>query len=202
MRRQEAGGSRVGRLRVLFNGMTGFHMKNPGMRDRAMHVRKFSTARSIVWMVVAGIVAVGPILAGPAQAQDHRRAGPGWHDRDILRFHEHDLDHWRGGRWFHGPHGGRDGWWWIVGGVWYFYPAPVYPYPDPYLPPVVVAPAPVPAGPPMRYYYYCPSPPGYYPYVAGCRVPWRAVAPLPPPLPGNPPPPGALPAPPTTPPPG
>ena len=29
---------------------------------------------------------------------------------------------WEGGRWHHEMHNGRDGWWWDVGGVWYFYP--------------------------------------------------------------------------------
>jgi hypothetical protein len=29
---------------------------------------------------------------------------------------------WEGGRWRHEAHNGRYGWWWDVGGVWYFYP--------------------------------------------------------------------------------
>jgi hypothetical protein len=29
---------------------------------------------------------------------------------------------WEGGRWRHEMHNGRFGWWWDVGGVWYFYP--------------------------------------------------------------------------------
>ena len=29
---------------------------------------------------------------------------------------------WEGGRWHHEIHNGRDGWWWDVGGAWYFYP--------------------------------------------------------------------------------
>jgi hypothetical protein len=29
---------------------------------------------------------------------------------------------WEGGRWRHEVHNGRDGWWWDVGGVWYYYP--------------------------------------------------------------------------------
>lgn len=96
-------------------------------------------------------------------------AGPGrgWHG-DIRHFPERDLGHWRGGRWFHGVHGGRSGWWWIVEPNWYFYPAPLYPYPDPYLPSVLGA-------APPGYWYYCPDPPGYYPYVAQCFVRWRAV---------------------------
>src|SRR5438552_10634455 len=97
-------------------------------------------------------------LVRPSQAQDRR-----WHG-EINRFHEHDIEHWRGGRWQHGIHGGRRGWWWVVGGVWYFYPAPVYPYPDPYQPPVVVAPPPPNLAAPA-YWYYCADPAGYYPYV-------------------------------------
>jgi hypothetical protein len=32
---------------------------------------------------------------------------------------------WGGGRWRHEMHNGRMGWWWDVGGVWYFYPQPM-----------------------------------------------------------------------------
>ena len=32
---------------------------------------------------------------------------------------------WDGGRWHHEMHNGRMGWWWDVGGVWYFYPQPI-----------------------------------------------------------------------------
>lgn len=92
----------------------------------------------------------------------------GWRG-DIGRFHEHDLGHWRSGHWFHGKGGARFGWWWIVGPYWYFYPAPVYPYPDPFVPPIAGALTP-------GYWYYCADPPGYYPYVPQCWVEWQAVA--------------------------
>ena len=29
---------------------------------------------------------------------------------------------WEGGRWRHEVHNGRDGYWWDVGGIWYYYP--------------------------------------------------------------------------------
>jgi hypothetical protein len=32
---------------------------------------------------------------------------------------------WEGGRWHHEVRNGRDGWWWDVGGAWYFYPQPM-----------------------------------------------------------------------------
>src|ERR1700722_18371219 len=32
---------------------------------------------------------------------------------------------WEGGRWRHEIHNGRNGWWWDVGGAWYFYPQPM-----------------------------------------------------------------------------
>src|SRR5271167_4079308 len=35
-------------------------------------------------------------------------------------FHGHLA--WEGGQWRHEMHNGRLGWWWDVGGVWYFYP--------------------------------------------------------------------------------
>ena len=127
-----------------------------------------------------------PWMLPAAMAQGHHRGhehgpGPGWHG-EIGRFHEHDLGRWRGGQWHHERHHGRLGWWWIVGGVWYFYPSPVYPYPDPYQPPL--APVPPPAAP--QYWYYCTDPAGYYPYIAQCRVNWQAVPSIAvPPAPGD-----------------
>lgn len=79
---------------------------------------------------------------------------------------------WRGGHWYHGWHGNRFGWWWLVGGAYVFYSAPVYPYP-----PVVVEPETPPpdATAPQQYWYYCRHPSGYYPYVARCPGGWRLV---------------------------
>jgi len=125
-------------------------------------------------------------LSGQAQQRADRWRDDGhWHG-DIRNFHGRDLAIWRGGHWMHGTHGGRLGWWWVAGGGWYFYPAPVYPYPDPYVPPAVVVPAaPAPAAP--RYWYYCANPSGYFPYVPQCNGSWQAVVPRPQP---PPPPPG------------
>lgn len=114
---------------------------------------------------------------GPSMARDHHHGygaggrGPAWHG-EIGRFHESDFERWRGGRWHHGRHFGRVGWWWIVGPTWYFYPARVEPYPNPYQPSVLPAP-PRPAERP--YWYYCARPAGYYPYVARCTVRWQRV---------------------------
>ena len=118
-----------------------------------------------------------------AQAQPH----PGWHGfwgRDFHSFGPGDLALWRGGAWVHGWHAGRFAWWWNVDGGWYFYPAPIYPYPT-YIPPAIVvqqAP-PVPTGlPPAQSWYFCDDPKGYFPYVASCNGPWRGV-PVAPPIP-------------------
>lgn len=109
--------------------------------------------------------------------------GPGWRG-DIRQFERHDAYRWRAGNWHHGPHGGRLGWWWVAGGIWYLYPQPVYPYPDPYLPPVVVQqPAPVviqappTAAPPATpaVWYFCEAANGYYPYVPACPAGWKTV---------------------------
>lgn len=112
-----------------------------------------------------------PHKGGP-NPPSHR---PGWHG-DIHRFHDNDMGHWRSGRWHHGPHDGRYGWWWIVGSLWYFYPAPVYPYPDPFVPSTVIIETTTPA-PSGSQYWYCGNPAGYYPYVAACYGTWQAVAP-------------------------
>ena len=87
--------------------------------------------------------------------------------------------------WHH--HGG--GGVWIVGPRWVD-PYP-YPYPYPYyynVPPTVViqqqpdtyiqqAPD---TRPQQTYWYYCPSPQGYYPYVKECPAGWMKVVPTPP----------------------
>jgi len=84
--------------------------------------------------------------------------------------HDHDAHYWHSGHWFRGGHLGRNGWWWVLGNEWYYYRAPVYPYPNPYTPPAVVT-------VPGNYWYYCRNPRGYYPYVPACAVAWRAVPP-------------------------
>lgn len=144
-------------------------------------------ARGSVLKIMLGALAVWiamSVTAGPAAAdqRDHRRGAErgrhdGWQGR-IHRFNEHDFGRWRAGRWHRGQHGGRRGWWWIVGGVWYYYPAPVYPYPDPYQPPLVLAP---PAPATALFWYYCRKPAGYYPYVSRCATDWQRVPANPPP---------------------
>lgn len=150
-----------------------------------MNIRKI-----IGYVAAASLLSiVAPVVEAQRHDQRHAR---GWHG-DIRHFHERDFVRWRSGHWFHGRNGGHLGWWWIVGGVYYFYPQPVYPYPDPYTPPVVIvqppavaqAPAP-PAGQPQPAsgtWYYCDSAQTYYPYVAECPGGWRAVpaTPTPPP---------------------
>lgn len=138
--------------------------------------------QGIAWLLLI------PCLATPALADEHARHRKGDHDRnhheawewrgDIHHFHEHDTNRWRSGRWYNGRHDGRLGWWWIVGSLWYFYPVRVEPYPDPYQPPILVAP---PSPTPPQYWYYCADPAGYYPYVPQCRGYWQRVpATLPP----------------------
>ena len=142
-------------------------------------IRGVHRATTLLWVLVCMALASA---ACPVPAQ----ARPPWHG-EIHRFHEHDLRVWRRGYWRHGWHAGRLGWWWVVGGVWYWYPVPVYPYPDPYTPPVVVqapptAPAPpaVPAQPQAQVWYYCERPAGYYPYVPACPSGWKTVPATPP----------------------
>ena len=122
--------------------------------------------------VLLAIVATSSL----ADERDHRRRfererHQDWRG-DIHRFHEYDLGLWRGGHWFHGRHDGRFGWWWVAGGLWYSYPVPVYPHPDPYIPPGAAVPMP---GVPQQYWYYCTNPAGYYPYVGRCASAWQAV---------------------------
>lgn len=81
--------------------------------------------------------------------------------------HDFDLVRWQGGRWLRGDHGGRTGWWWIVGPDWYYFDAPVYPYPDLYTPLNQL----------IGWWYWCDPYQEYYPYVTYCPVPWESVMP-------------------------
>ena len=93
--------------------------------------------------------------------------------RSFARFTPAERLAWTHGRWFHRSWHGRFGWWWNAGGVWFWYDAPVYPYPtvvsdNYYEEPDYDQAAPA--------WYYCYNPPGYYPYVPVCRGQWRPVA--------------------------
>jgi len=136
--------------------------------------------------LVLAMTILGGLATLPAMAEGHH-GGHGWGgERDIRHFGGHHFEVWRGGEWRHARHDGRLGWWWIAGGMWYFYPQPVYPYPDPYTPPVVVvqtAPAPVPQPPAptvqpqqaAQVWYYCEASKTYYPYVSSCPAGWKTV---------------------------
>lgn len=130
---------------------------------------------SFRFRLFASVSAIAVMCSSLAIADPHDR---GWHG-DMHRFHDHDYPHWREGRWYHGDHGGHFGWWWIAADMWYFYPAPVYPYPDPYVPPAVVVEPPSPpvseGPPPAAVWYYCKSSRNYYPYVSVCPEGWRTV---------------------------
>lgn len=113
--------------------------------------------------------------AAVAQRPSHAPR-PGWRG-DISRFHENDWNVWRGGHWNHGRHAGRSGWWWVVGSSWYFYPTPVYPYPNPWEPPpaAMVGPSVDLPPPPTQYWYFCEAANAYYPYVSTCPGGWKPV---------------------------
>jgi hypothetical protein len=142
----------------------------------------FERLRSSMALLGSLAVAIGAtMLCTTALAQYQGRGAPPVWRGDIARFHEHDWGVWRGGRWLHARHEGRLGWWWVVGGVWYFYPSPVYPYPNPWEPPVLlVPPADVaPAVPATQYWYYCDASRRYYPYAATCAGGWKQVPAMP-----------------------
>lgn len=144
--------------------------------------------RSISFGFLAFVSMASVLSWDSAKADDWR-----WHN-DIRHFHEYDYDHWRSGYWYHGWHEGRDAWWWIVGGGWYFYPEPIYPFPNPYVPSTVVvesSPAPTVLSVQPTFYYFCRRPEGYYPYVAWCTEPWQRLptqVTMPPPVVAAPPP--------------
>jgi hypothetical protein len=147
------------------------------------------TQKLTLIFALAALLLCAPATTWADRGRDH---GRGFRDRDIRHFHEHDVDVWRGGHWHHVRHNGRLGWWWVVGGLWYPYVRPIYPHPDPYVPPVVIVqqppamvqqPAPPPqtqSPAPTQYWYYCEQSNGYYPYVQDCPAGWKAVPAEPP----------------------
>jgi hypothetical protein len=146
---------------------------------------------SIVTVAILSFATALPVMAdgGHGGHRGEHHDGHGWGgEHDIRHFENHHLPVWRGGNWYHGRHEGRLGWWWIAAGTWYFYPQPVYPYPDPYIPPVIVVqPAPsssqteIPAvPPPAQNWYYCEASKSYYPYVSNCPAGWKTVPATPP----------------------
>lgn len=69
-----------------------------------------------------------PGRAGQAQVrrpQDAHYARAGVAQRNFGGQVYHGRQAWEAGRWRHETHNGRYGYWWDVGGVWYFYPQPL-----------------------------------------------------------------------------
>lgn len=106
-----------------------------------------------------------------AQTKHHLGHNKRWHGNDIHRFEFQDRMKWRGGAWRHTRYGGRVGWWWIVGPTWYYYPKPIYPYPDPYTP----SESKIQPSPQIQNWYYCESSKEYYPYTSRCPGGWKTV---------------------------
>src|SRR5580658_8898149 len=144
--------------------------------------RGCASSRIFAFMVALAFVWVLPVPS--ANAQHGGPGGEGFHGGgshggdfrggDFAHFGPDELRFWRGGLWRHEWHDGRLGWWWLVGGGWYFYPEPIWPYPT-YVPPAIVVPqppTPLSGLPPAQYWYFCDNPQGYYPYVASCNSPW------------------------------
>lgn len=146
---------------------------------------------------VAAIVAVASVSgAALGQGRDGARGG---HDGGAVRGHAGGA--WHGGGW-HGSQGGWYGprvgvylggpYWWGGWGYPYYAPYPGYypysvyaPYPADYPysayvpddPPAYAQSAPAAAPAPPVYWYYCPDPAGYFPYVQNCSKAWMTVVP-------------------------
>ena len=110
---------------------------------------------------------------GPVAGRPGRGAGRGPQDAHYARGALPTRDYgghayrgrmaWEGGRWHHEIRDGRDGYWWDVGGVWYYYPQPMEGPPsyvsEDYADDVVDGPPVVYAAPPAAYYPPPPPPP-------------------------------------------
>jgi hypothetical protein len=132
--------------------------------------------------VPSGFQGALPHGGGPAPGAPHYAVGRPGHDlgafngRGFSRFTPQDRSAWQGGAWRHTYHNGYNGWWWVVGDNWFFYPGPIYPYPE-YVGPDYYYDYYNYYPTPSNYWYYCEDPPGYYPNVQDCNVPWQPVPP-------------------------
>jgi hypothetical protein len=66
-----------------------------------------------------------PRAAQGRAPQDARIARGSLPERNFAGRAYYGRQSWEAGRWRHEAHNGRYGWWWDVGGVWYFYPQPL-----------------------------------------------------------------------------
>ena len=98
---------------------------------------------------------------------------------------------WRTGHWIHDRHGGRLGWWWVVGPSWHFYERPYIPSQTVVVesPPQVVMVQPQPAPPPpvmvvqpqqsapvqSPVLYYCKATGTHYPETMSCPGGWMTM---------------------------
>jgi hypothetical protein len=79
----------------------------------------------------AGPGRAGPVAGGPGPGaggrgpQDARFARGSLPARNFAGQPYRGRVAWEGGRWRHEVRNGRDGYWWDVGGVWYYYPQPM-----------------------------------------------------------------------------
>jgi len=83
-----------------------------------------------------------------------------------------------GGVWIGPGWGGWDPWWWGSPYYWYNPYSPYYPETSAIIqqqPQAYVQPTPQPAE--QYYWYFCPNPQGYYPYVKKCPTGWLKVVP-------------------------
>ena len=147
-----------------------------------MNTRLFAIAVLTAGTLLAGL----PAVTFADEYGSAARSSHAWRvDADDRR--HGDFRRWRGGHWYHGEHGGRRAWWWVVPGLglWYLYSAPVSPSPDPYGPPVAAPPTPNVPPPPAQYWYYCDAAGAYYPYVTTCPGGWQRVPATPPEVPAR-----------------
>jgi len=124
-------------------------------------------------------------VRNPEREHDIERLhGHDFHVRDVRYFNDREWGRWRSGYWHRDYYDGRFGWWYDVGGVYYPYAAPIWPYPLS-VAPLIVAEAAAAPPPPMpiaplpalpRVAYHCASPAGFYPEVGACDAGWVTLA--------------------------
>ena len=114
----------------------------------------------------------------------HQMERYNFHGRDYHHFSAHERGIWHGGSWRHETYQGRLGWWWVAGGMWYFFAErPIEAIPI--IVPETAFEAPVAIvqrhqvlnirPQTQQFRYWCDDPAGYSPGIASCPSGWKTV---------------------------
>jgi hypothetical protein len=175
---------RVCNLSVVFDVCYNIYKKEiesffncEGRNKRGSTHREMDMKKAICLVLAVLVLLFASALHEYAYGQQSHHGGGGHHGG-----HHGGGSHFSGSIWIGPGWGGWGPWWWGAPYYPYYSYYPYYPYYSPPVviqqqPPIYVEPTPQPEE--QSYWYYCPNPQGYYPYVKRCPKGWMKVVPSP-----------------------